>query len=187
MNLKEILESPEYDFLKTNPHLGDNLILVAVGGSVAYGTNTKDSDIDIRGIAMNRKEDLLGFSHFENFIHNETDTTIYSLNKIISLLLNCNPNTIEILGLKPEHYLYISPQGKTILDNKSLFLSKRAINSFGGYANQQLMRLKNNIARYSVTQSEKEEHILNSIRNGMYKFNHKYATFPEGAIKLYRD
>lgn len=187
MNLDEVLESPDYDFLKTNPHLGDNLILVAVGGSIAYGTNTDESDIDIRGIAVNRTEDLLGLSRFENFLHEKTDTTIYSLNKIFSLLLNCNPNTIEILGLKPEHYLYVSTLGKTLLDNKSLFLSKRAINSFGGYANQQLMRLKNNIARFTVTQSEKEEHILNSIRNAMYKFNHKYRIFPEGAIKLYRD
>ena len=41
----------------------------------------------------------------EKYKNEETDTTIYSFNKIISLLKNTNPNIIEMLGLKPEHYL----------------------------------------------------------------------------------
>lgn len=44
MNIKlitEKLKSPEYDFLKTDPHLGDHIILLGLGGSHAYGTNMK--------------------------------------------------------------------------------------------------------------------------------------------------
>lgn len=185
--MKELLESKEYNFLKTNEHLGDNICLLGLGGSHAYGTNIESSDVDIRGIALNSKREILTGHCFEQVVEEKTDTTIYSFNKIISLLINVNPNTIEILGLKPEHYLYITPIGQEILDNKKMFLSKRCIYSFGGYANQQLMRLKNNIARYAVSQAEKENHILKSILNSMHSIHSKYHEMPEGSLTIYID
>lgn len=106
--IKQKVASKEYNFLRENEHLGKNIILLGLGGSHAYGTNTESSDLDVRGIAVNRKEEILSNIRFEQFVNEETDTTIYSFNKIIALLSNCNPNTIEILGLKPEHYLYIN-------------------------------------------------------------------------------
>ena len=161
-DFKAILNTPEYEFLKINPHLGNSIILLGLGGSHAYGTNVPDSDIDIRGIALNTKEEILGSANFEQVVNEATDTTIYSIRKIISLLTSCNPNTIEMLGLKPEHYLYLSSIGQELLDNKKLFLSKRAKYSFGGYAFAQLRRLDNKAAR-TIAQAEREQHILNSI------------------------
>ena len=73
----------------------------------------------------------------------------HTFNKIITLLINCNPNTIELLGLNPEHYLYLNDIGEMLLHNSYLFLSRRAINSFGGYAEAQLRRLQNALARDS--------------------------------------
>lgn len=183
----KLLKLPEYDFLKSNQHLGKNIILLGLGGSHAYGTNVESSDVDIRGIALNTKEEILGSANFEQVVNNETDTTIYSIKKIISLLSSCNPNTIEILGLKPEHYLYLSPIGQELLDNKKLFLSKRAVNSFGGYAFAQLRRLDNKAAR-TLEQAEREQHILNSITNASYAWPDKYQCFEGGDfVKLYLD
>lgn len=184
--IKQILNSTEYSFLKDNEHLGKNIILLGLGGSHAYGTNTENSDLDIRGIALNSKMDILTNQNFDQFVNEETDTTIYSFNKIITLLSNCNPNTVEMLGLKQEHYLYLSTIGQELLYNRKLFLSKRAINSFGGYANQQLRRLCNKSNRV-VSQSEQEQHILNTINNAMYDIKTSYADFTEEEIKLYID
>ena len=185
---KKNLLAPQYDFLRTNQHLGNNIILLGFGGSIAYGTNTKDSDVDIRGIALNSKCDLLGVgSGFEQVISNETDTVIYSFTKIVKLLTSMNPNTCEILGLRPEHYLYLSPIGQELLDNKKLFLSKRAKYSFGGYAFAQLRRLDNKAAR-TIEQAEREQHILNSITAATYVWPDKYGCFKTGeGIKLYLD
>ena len=114
---------------------------------------------------------------------------------LIKLLLNCNPNIIEMLGYR--NYLILTDIGQKLLDNKKLFLSKKAIASFGGYANQQEHRLLNKIIsgrddlhinkqamhliRLYMTcidilekedviiyRSDKEREFLMSIRNGMY-------------------
>lgn len=189
MNIGEIklaVQTPEYDFLRTNENLGNNIILLGLGGSHAYGTENENSDLDVRGVATNSKRNILIGADFEQFVETETDTTIYSFDKIVKLLCSCNPNTIEILGLKPEHYLYLSPAGRALVENRRMFLTKRAIHSFGGYANAQLRRLENKAARL-VSQSQQEANILKSINHAQVDYKAKYLNAPEDAIKLYID
>lgn len=185
--IKNEINSDKYDFLRTNPHLGNNIILLTVGGSHAYGTDVEGSDIDVRGIAVERKQELLGLSNFEQFENRETDTTIYALRKIVSLLLNSNPNVIEMLGTKDEHYFILNPEGEMLKNNIDLFLSKRAVHSFGGYATAQLRRLQNALARDSYPQAEKEKHILNSILNQMEHLKANYHSFTNEQINVYLD
>lgn len=174
-----------YSFLDKEP-LAGNIILLGLGGSYAYGTNNEDSDVDIRGVATHSAEDILTRKGFEQVVNEETDTTIYSLEKIVNLLSNCNPNTIEILGLEPWQYFYVTDIGQALIDNRDMFLSKRAIHSFGGYANSQLRRLENRAAR-TMEQTKREEFILRSIENAKYTFPTKFFECPEDAIKLYID
>jgi len=185
--INDIITKKEYGFLDTYEHLKGKLIFLTFGGSHAYGTATPDSDVDVRGCAFNSKADLIGMSEFEQVVETNTDTTIYSFNKLISLLVNTNPNTIEMLGCKPEHYVLYSPVAQEMIDNRKMFLSQRAANSFGNYANQQLRRLQNAVARDSLTQPDKEKHILNSVKSAMLSFNERYERFPEGAIEVYLD
>ena len=182
-----ILQQTEYDFIKTNEHLGKHVILLGLAGSYSYGTDIDTSDIDIRGITLNQKSDLIGLTAFEQYVDENTDTVIYAFNKIITLLLSCNPNTIELLGLNPEHYLYLNDIGKMLLANKKLFLSKRAINSFGGYADAQLRRLQNALARDTFPQNEKEQHIFNSVKNAMHDFNNHLKHFENGSLEIFID
>lgn len=184
---EKLLSRPEYEFLRENKHLGNKIILLGLSGSYSYGTNNENSDIDIRGAALNSKSDLIGLTAFEQYVDEHTDTCIYSFRKMIQLLMNCNPNTIELLGMNQENYLYLSPIGEKLLENRRLFLSKRAIRSFGGYASAQLRRLQNALARDSYPQSEKEQHIFNSVKNAMYDFQNRYERFEEGSLRLYID
>lgn len=187
VDYKEILNSTEYGFIKENEHLGKHVILLGLAGSYSYGTNIDGSDIDVRGITLNQKSDLIGLTQFEQHVDDNTDTVIYAFNKIITLLLSCNPNTIELLGLNPEHYLYLNDIGQMLLDNKKLFLSRRAIQSFGGYADAQLRRLQNALARDTFPQSEKEQHIFNSVKNAIRGFNSSYKNFEYGSLEIFID
>lgn len=182
--MKELIESTDYNFLRENEHLKSNIIFLTLGGSHAYGTSIETSDVDIRGCALNSKSDLIGMSSFEQTIDIKTDTVIYSFNKLVKLLIDCNPNTIEILGCKPEHYFMMTSIGQELLDNRKLFLSKRAVNSFSGYAGQQLRRLQNSLARDSYPKNEKERHIMISVISAMNGFKDRYSEFEEGSINL---
>ena len=121
--IKEKLRSDEYDFLRNDEKL-KNIIVLTLGGSHAYGMDKEGSDLDVRGIALNPKREVLLGTDFEQVVNVDTDTTVYSFNKMIQLLTSNNPNTIEILGCKPEHYLHLSPIGKELLE-KSYYGSGR--------------------------------------------------------------
>lgn len=186
----DFLKNKEYYFLRSTP-IKANLMLLTMGGSHAYGTNINTpehtSDIDVRGIIFDSKEDLLLLKEPSQFCDEATDTVLYSFNKIVKLLISCNPNTIEMLGCRKEDYAYLHPLGQLLIDNRKAFLSQRALNSFGGYAYQQLSRLENALARDRLSQSKKEEHILNSVKSAMLTINERYSHCPEQSIRLYTD
>lgn len=129
----------------------------------------------------------MGLSSFEQFEDRTTDTVIYGLKKFVTLCLNSNPNVLEILGTKPEHLLAITKEGQLLRDNVDLFLSKKAIQSFGNYATAQLRRLQNALARDNYPQAEKEQHILNSISGQMEHLKRTYKSFTDSEISLYID
>ena len=187
MDFKALMNTTEYNFLRTNGRLGDRIMLLGLGGSYAYGTNNEGSDIDFRGVTLMMPSDLLGLTEFEQYEDDKTDTVIYGFNKLVKLLLECNPNTCEMLGLDEEQYLIKSEIGQELIDNSRLFLSKRTIKSFGGYADAQLRRLQNAIARDTLPQSEREKHILKSVMNALDDFNRRYAGKDKGSIRLYID
>ena len=58
--IKEKVYGQEYEFLKNDEHLGSNIILLGLGGSYSYGMSIEGkSDVDIRGVSLNSKEEIL--------------------------------------------------------------------------------------------------------------------------------
>ncbi|MBR0228273.1 MAG: nucleotidyltransferase domain-containing protein [Clostridia bacterium] len=182
-----LLQTEAYDFLRENERFGKRIMLLGLSGSYGYGTNREGSDVDFRGVTLQLPSDLLGLTEFEQYVDGGTDTVIYGFNKLVRLLLECNPNSCEILGLPREKYLIISPLGEELLANQRLFLSKRAIKAFGGYASAQLRRLQNAIARDALPQADREKHILQSVQNAMDDFNRRNARVGQGSIRLFID
>ena len=87
-DIKKIIQGQEYDFLRTNEHLGDRIGMLYLGGSISYGTNLQGKgDVDLRGFSFEKKEELIGYKKFEEIVETETDTTIYAFNKFISFLI----------------------------------------------------------------------------------------------------
>lgn len=85
--LQLIIASEPYNFLRTNPHLGKQVMFLTIGGSHAYGTNVEGSDVDIRGVALNTEHELLGMDTFDHWVDETTDTTVFSFNKAVKLMM----------------------------------------------------------------------------------------------------
>lgn len=174
MDYQALIAGKNYDFLRTSPHLGRHICYLTLSGSRAYGTNNPASDVDIRGFALERPEEIFGMQHFEQAEDRATDTVIYSLQKFVHLCSQCNPNVIEMLGTEPEHVLCCNAVGRLIREHRDLFLSKQAYYTFTGYATAQLRRLQNALARDSYPQAEKMEHIRRSLEQMVLSCQEQY-------------
>lgn len=155
MNEKEINANPLY---------------VVLAGSHAYGTQTPESDLDLRGIVI--APDYIRSSLFKNFeqyegkdfysvkglkpeiiskrvkqrtskdlIPNEVDSTIYELKKAIKLISDNNPNMMELLYCDEEDILYADQEFEKLRDQRDVFLSLKMKFTYTGYARAQLERI----------------------------------------------
>jgi len=120
----------------------NNLIFKGYAGSIAYGTNHQDSDMDVRGITIFPKEYYYGLLRFDQYENKEEDIVIYNIKKFFELAVGCNPNIIELLFLPENCVLYTTDYWKMILVNKGLFLSKKVYYTCCGYSFAQLQKLK---------------------------------------------
>lgn len=115
--------------------LVNNTILYVIHGSRSYGTFTKSSDYDYKGVAITPKEYRNGYLlKFEQAESREPDSVIYNLNKFISLAADCNPNIIEVLWTDEKNIVIKTDIGKKLVDNRQLFLSQKALHTFRGYS-----------------------------------------------------
>lgn len=178
IKLKELIKRPEYSWIE---EYKDRICFLTLGGSYAYGTNIEGSDIDLRGVMLPTKEELIGLQHFEQKIDNETDSVLYEFNKFINLIKDCNPNTIELLGCN--EYLVFNEIGDALIDNVKMFLSKKCINTFGGYANAQLRRIENALCHDEYSQEDKVKYIKQTMDVAMNKLEEKNELFFNKAIK----
>jgi hypothetical protein len=131
-------------FENAPPWLKDNTIFLTKAGSHAYGLATETSDLDIRGIAIEPIEYVIGVTQsFEQFqLHSDDlDVCIFGLRKFCQLALQCNPNVLELLYVLPESILLSTPLYNMLRDNRYLFLSQKARHTFRGYAMSQLKKI----------------------------------------------
>lgn len=129
--------------------LPDNLIILGYRGSIAHGMyipsedpNSID-DKDLMGVFIPGLEHYFGLhkhEHHEKFIK-EWDSVSYELVKFVRLLLKCNPNVLSLLWLNENHYLYVHPVGRKLIENRDIFVTKEAYHSFNGYAWGQFNRM----------------------------------------------
>ena len=129
------------DKLPSPPTVPGLPILRVVTGSHAYGTDTPESDIDIRGIFVPNREYVLGTRRVEQ-VEGKPDTVMYALQKYIALARNANPNILELLFAPADCYLEVRPLGARMIESRNLFLSRKARFTYSGYAYSQLKRIE---------------------------------------------
>lgn len=131
-----------------------NLILKVETGSHLYGTSTVDSDKDFTGICIPPQDCVLGLYTFDQYIggtkssseqrrntKDDTDITIHSLKKYISLAKDNNPNILELLFSPRSTISFINVFGERLLANRHLFPSQKSYYTMKGYAFSQKQKL----------------------------------------------
>lgn len=128
------------------PWIKDRTILYTRAGSRAYGTHTEDSDYDYKGICIPPEEYRLGFlKHFEQTDfkpHENAEATIFDIQKYFKLATDANPNILELLWTEDEDVIEIDKCGELLRKNRELFLSKKVLHTYRGYAMSQLKRVE---------------------------------------------
>lgn len=130
-------------------------ILLCVTGSRMYHLHTESSDYDYRGILLRPTSDYLSFDSFEQkdkgwdteeglditpFSSLSKDTVLYDIRKYLTLAQKGNPNILELLFA--DEYLYLTPVGKSLIEQRHLFLSQACKKSYVGYAYSQMHRIQ---------------------------------------------
>ena len=79
-------------------HTQNLLLLEAVSGSRAYGLAMPESDTDIKGVFYLPKSMFYGMEYIPQISNETNDIVYYELGRFIELLLQSNPNTLELLA-----------------------------------------------------------------------------------------
>ena len=116
------------------------IILEGIVGSVAYGLDNSESDIDIKGVFIYPTRDIL-LLHNQPQTINQTspDIEYHEIKKFMLLAGKCNPTILELLFLN--EYTQLTPEGKLLVKHRDFFLSKQVLKTYGGYALNQAKKL----------------------------------------------
>jgi predicted nucleotidyltransferase len=131
-------------------------LLLGLSGSRAYGLALADSDWEYKGICIPTLKDYISptanfvqkdkweqdFQHLIPELNNSPDSCIYSLVRYIQLALKCNPNILELLWLKRDQYVCLSPTIAPLLEIRAAFFSRKVKKAYLGYAISQIRRVK---------------------------------------------
>src|SRR2546421_7964169 len=115
------------------------IIFECNAGSRAYNLATPTSDTDTRGVFKLPAREYLRVGPPPQQVHDERqDTIYYELRRYFHLAADCNPNIIELLWTDEADIRLCAPAMRRVLDQRKLFISKKAYHTFSGYAVAQI-------------------------------------------------
>jgi predicted nucleotidyltransferase len=168
--MNKIQELEKQGLISPPPWLPNNIMYLTIMGSTAYGVSSDDSDFDLYGFVIPRKDlvfphiagEIPGFGRqvkrFEQYQQHHIwakdelggkgrnyDITVYSIVKFFQLVMENNPNMVDALFTPARCVLTRTPIWEMVRENRKMFLHKGCYHKFRGYAYAQLhkMRTKN--------------------------------------------
>lgn len=149
-----------------------NVLFSVVCGSYLYGTNVPTSDFDFKGYVFPTKEQILGFSLFEQHDNfgKELDGVLFCIKKFFNLCRKHNPNILELVYAPHKNIIYqhdISVEiNRYIRDN---MISSQAYYAYRGYLHHLFQQIeKGQIKNCRV--SQKYVHDNYDVKSAMHGY-----------------
>jgi hypothetical protein len=152
------------------------LIYEYIRGSTLYGTNIESSDIDTSGIFLAPVEQILGLGldYQEIIADDRNDNTWYEMTKYMRMLLKSNPTVLESLFIPEDKIIgNVDPIMQLLLDNRDQFVSKECFSPFGGYAIEQIKKMRG-----------LNKKIVNPVTERSQPLDFTYTFYKQGSTKI---
>jgi len=153
-----------------------NVNLVVLGGSRAFGTAFPDCDYDYYGVFTSPLRRIVAsalsrvpLKEAYCWQAKEMDYSFHELGKFLRLALAGNPTFLDVL-YAPD-VIHQDDIGKTLRRIRPAFISKRILDSYIGYATDQLQRYKAGTRLHSKSGSLNPKFISHALRllyGGLY-------------------
>lgn len=157
-DINKMNDDEKQHYFQKQEYTEENKIIEVLAGSHAYGTNIATSDIDLRGVFIETQQNLIlkpPFTQYMDMIKflfeknaqgeivpTLLDKTHFELTKYITMLIDQNPNILEIIWADASDIQYLTDEGQILIDNRDKFLTKGVKDTYIGYAQEQLKRIK---------------------------------------------
>ena len=124
-----------------------DILYKTIVGSQAYGTNTENSDVDIKGIFWIDHKKFLTLNppvtpQMGQINDEKHNITFYSIYRTLELLKDANPNFIELLWMPEDCILYKSDILTPLFESRNMFITRMAYKSHASYAYSQIKKAK---------------------------------------------
>jgi len=142
------------------------VIYRCIVGSQAYGLSHENSDIDRRGFYLppaNLQWSL--FSVPEQLEKPESEECYWELQKFIQLALRANPNVLECLYTPLVET--VTPLAQELLDQREIFLSQLAFQTYNGYVISQFKKLEQDLRARGEIRWKHAMHLIRLLLSGI--------------------
>lgn len=164
--------SDTFDIIRKENRLAYEFIC----GSHLYGLNTKDSDLDTKGVFFCQPTSLLGLpsSYLSQVSDERNDTNWYEFGKFMEMLLTSNPTVLESLFVPKDKVIgEIHPIINNIMSYKNEFITKQCFNPFIRYALDQIHKARG-----------LNKKITKPVYNRLQPLDFAYTFYIQGSTKI---
>ncbi len=149
-------------------------MFVALVGSRAHGLEVESSDIDRRGFfvpAASVQSSLGGAP--QQLVHDDDQLCFWEVEKFVRLALSANPTVLETLYSPTVEFVspHVSKPLATLIQ-QGTFLSRRAYQTFMGYANSQFEKMQRARDRGNVFKWQHAMHLIRLLHVGIDLVTH---------------
>lgn len=159
----------------------DCLSFAALSGSYAYGTQREGSDLDVRGFFMGDPRSLLLQQEIKPVRLEEQDMTFWPFHEFLWFLVSGRPAALELLFTRERDRFCFNKFGRTVLENREMFLSRRAIAAFHGYIDRTYGDLMRMLSKDCQSEQEHDRLRLEMLEGAADSLKRR---FPDGACGL---